>query len=116
MEICNEKMTIVQGEKIDLPLTIMQSNGKPYDLTSATEIKFCIKTEDNTVLEKTLTATEIVVDNATLAEITVKLLSVDTASLEAKDAHSFDVEISDASNLRIAKFERLLNVEERICS
>ena len=121
MELSIEKMTVVQGEIIELPLTVMQSNGKPFDLTTMTEIKFCIEDSNGDTLEKKLTDADIVVDNAVLGEITVKLAMADTLLLKVEDNQSFDVKVSNnvdellATILRIAKFERLLNVEAGTC-
>lgn len=122
MEIEVEKMTIVQGEIISLPLTVLQSNGKPFDLTSMTEVIFCIKDVDGNVLEKKLTDGNITIDDAKLGEITVKLSRADTLLLKVEDNQSFDVKVMDnadetlATVLRIAKFERLLNVEVSNCA
>jgi len=122
MEFQTEKMTIVQGEKINLPLTIMQSNGKPFDLTGMAEIIFCIKDSDGVTLEKKFSDSDVTIDDAKLGEITVKLSKANTLSLQAKDNQSFDVKISDntdeslADVLRIAKFERLLYVEKSNCN
>lgn len=121
MELCIEKMTVVQGEIIELPLTVMQSNGKPFDLTLMTEIKFCIENVNGETLEKKLTDADIVVDDAKLGEITVKLAMADTLLLKVEDNQSFDVKVANnvdenlATVLRIAKFERLLNVESGNC-
>lgn len=122
MELCIEKMTIVQGEIIDLPLTVMQSNGKPFDLTGMVEVIFCIKDANGAVIEKKLTAAQVTIDDAKLGEITVKLGSADTSLLQVKENQSFDVKAMDnadenlATKLRIAKFERLLDVEAATCA
>jgi len=121
MELKVEKMTVAQGEIIELPLTIMQSNGKPFDLTGMLEIIFCIKDLNGATLEKKLTDADVVIDNAVLGEITVKLAKADTLLLPVLDNQSFSVKVSDnadeslATVLRIAKFERLLNVESGDC-
>lgn len=116
MELCTEKMTIVKGEAVDLPLTVLQSNGKPYDLTGADEVEFCIYDQDGAVLSKKLTDTEITIDEAILGEITVALGVADTELLKVSDNQSFDVKVTKAGKPRIAKFERLLDVESAVCS
>lgn len=122
MELCIEKMTIVQGEIIDLPLTVMQSNGKPFDLTGMVEVIFCIKDANGGAIEKKLTDGDVTIDDAKLGEITVKLSRADTLLLKVEENQSFDVKAMDnadetlATVLRIAKFERLLDVEVSNCA
>jgi hypothetical protein len=121
VEIITEKMTIVQGEIIDLPLTILQSDCKPFDLTPMAEVKFCISNIDGGIVEKKLTDGDVTIDDARLGELTVRLSSVDTNSLEVKENQSFDVKVLDnadeslATVLRVAKFTRLLDVEKGSC-
>lgn len=122
MELCIEKMTIVQGEIISLPLTVLQSNGKPFDLTGMAEVIFCIKDVNGATIEKKLSDGDVTIDDAKLGEITVKLSRADTLLLEVKENQSFDVKVMDnvdenlATILRIAKFERLLDVEVSNCA
>lgn len=122
MEFEAEKMTVVQGEIITLPLTILQSNGKPFDLTAMAEVVFCIKDVNGGVIEKKLSNADVTIDDAKLGEISVKLLRADTLLLNVSENQSFDVMAMDnadeslATVLRIAKFERLLNVETATCA
>lgn len=117
MNVEKEVMTIVRGEKITMPLSIVYSNLKAYKLTDVTEIKFCIMDGSGNVLTKTLTDTSVVITDANAGEITVTLEIADTLLLLVKDSQSFEVEITHTNgDNRISKFDRCLNVEDRICA
>ena len=114
-----KESTIIQGEKIILELDITnESDGRPFSLANVDEIQFCIFDINGDVLEKKLTAGQIVIVDQTLGQIKVTLEIADTKLLEDKATrHSFDVEIDKSTGEhRIAKFKNALLVESRICA
>lgn len=81
-------LEIPKGDARNFTLQIVDQNGDPYDLTSATEITFIVVESDTdgaaTVFSCTLTGTDItIVGAATNGTIKIAAIAADTSSKTA---------------------------------
>ena len=109
---CSNKIAIIRGEDRVLQLGINESNGNPYDLTSATQIEMQLENEDGSMLELKLTDSEIAVVTAKAGTIAVTLTDTQTALLKVGISMDFQVAITIGGLIRRAQFEGLLDVIE----
>ena len=117
MSSSEDKFQITKGEALTIPLTLMQSNGKPFDLTGATEIEFCIANDDGGVITINLSSGDITVVTAILGEINVVMSSVNSNLLKVEDNQTFIVRVTkSATDIRIARFNRAIEVFDSECA
>ena len=117
-----ERVEIIQGEDRTVangrPITLKlegEDSGDALDLTGATEIEVCFKTDTADVV-KTLTGSDVVIVlPATLGKITVDLPSTDTLSLKVGFDQSFQAKVTKAGGKTFAAFRKLLDVRADIC-
>lgn len=109
--VTSERPEIVKGSDRTLSLIVRQSNLKPFDLTSATEITARFKKTDQTNLDLTMTGGKVtVVGNPILGELSVAINDTETLSLEAGIKVSFVVIIDKGTERRICRFNQQIDV------
>jgi hypothetical protein len=107
--------TVIQGSDRTLKLQLLDENGNLFDLTGATEIKFlCCPASGNTLLERLLTASDIVVTQDTAGKIDVILDAAFSPTMKADEEQDFEVTVLLGGKLSIWSFEEQLTVKARL--
>lgn len=113
-----DMIEVIQGEKqtFNIDLT-SKKTGKSFDLTGNTEITVCFKS-GTTIIEKTKTATEVSeVGDPLLGQITVDLLTTDTATMLPTQEGIIVVEVDFGSgDVRKAIQNNAFTVEADPCA
>lgn len=107
---CTNSITIIRAEDRILQLGINESNGSPYNLTGATEIKLELENEDGTTMDLKYTDSEIAIVTSAAGTIAVTITDTQTALLKVGNSMDFDVAITIGGLIRKARFEGLLTV------
>lgn len=106
--------TIYRGEDRELVLRVINSDGTPYSLQGVTEIKAHFRNSDQTTLEKLYSNNSILILDAILGKLTIKLTSLDTINLLIGDKQDFTLYITKPTGTRIVTFKAALTVEKPI--
>lgn len=93
--------TIVKGEDRTLTITLLESDGDPFDVSTATEIEAFFCPESGTVLlSRSLTGGQVTVVNG-LNKIAIELDQAFTDTMRAEETGSFSVHTTIAGKKRI---------------
>ena len=107
-------LNIIQGEDKTFTVLFRKEDGRPFDLTGATEIKLCFP-GTTAVQEISLTGTEISVVNALLGEISATINDTKSALLKVGEQQTFEAVIDKGADRSKVKFTELLTVQSSIC-
>lgn len=92
-----QNVEIWQGEYKELPFSVVDQNGAPFDLTGATmTYKICVGNASGAVQLTKTTASGISITSATAGTGKITLAAVDTASISGVFYH--ELGITDASS------------------
>lgn len=104
-------ITLYRGEARPIPLTILQEDGSPYNVSTATEIVVNFLKEDRTLLTKTLSGSDITLVNSGVGgQISVDMQEVDSASLMPGELQNFEGWVTIGGDDRYVGWEKMLNV------
>jgi len=93
--------TIIKGEDRTLTVELLDSDGEPFNVSTATEIeaKFCPES-GVVLLSRTLTAAQVSVVNA-LNKVAIELDAAFSATVRAGEEESFELHVTIAGKVRI---------------
>lgn len=76
-------LTAFAGNAINIDITVLQTNGFPYDLTGITNISYCLAVSagSSAIFTKTVSGSGIVITDPVNGVFEVQLAEVDTATL-----------------------------------
>lgn len=116
----DEVIIITKGEDATFDIFLVNQAGRPVDLTTFTEFKFCVEGDAATIeLSETPNANGSVVDKVApdvLGQIRVTLDQVDTALLREGFSQDIDLEWGDGTTRKRKRIHKGLNVEGSICA
>lgn len=107
---------IVQGEDINLKVSLKNESGSPYDLTGATAIKAKFK-GISAVIERTLVAGHITIIGASIeGVISINLDDAITATMKKELNGNFEIIIDKGTDRRIVQIEKMISVVASVVS
>jgi hypothetical protein len=104
---------IIKGEDKKIKVRFTKEDGRPFDLTGATNITFFFAGV-SAVQSVSLTASEVSILNAVLGEVEATVNDTKTDALKAGEQQTFEADIEFGTTKHKVQFVEQLNVVESI--
>lgn len=104
---------IIRGEDKKIKVRFTKEDGRPFDLTGATEISFFFSGQ-SAIQSVSMTGSEVSIINAVLGEVEATINDTKTDALKVGEQLTFEADIDFGTTKHKVQFVEQLNVIESI--